>query len=75
MFSNVVRNLNVTGDPIDNKYIALKDSELFPLAEEGMVTKVNIPKDTIFCHMSGYILTNSQYKDAHITLPSGLKIY
>jgi len=65
--------LNVTGDPIDNKYIALKNSEMFPLAEEGMVAKVNIPKDTIFCHMSGYILTNAQYKDAHITLPSGFK--
>ncbi len=61
----------VLGDPIENRYVALKDSEIFPNAGEGMVAKENIPKNTIFSHMSGYILTNSQYKDAYINLPQG----
>ncbi len=53
----------ISGDPIDNRYVVLKDSERFPLAGEGMVAKVDIPKGTIFCHMSGYILNNAQFED------------
>ena len=66
-------SLNVPGDPIDNKYVVLKDSEISPLAGEGLKAKVNIPKGTIFCHMSGYILTKSQYLEAQKKLANRLE--
>jgi hypothetical protein len=39
---------------------------MYPLAGEGIVAKVDISKDTIFCHMSGHVLTKSQLEDAKL---------
>jgi len=50
----------VQGDPLDNRYVALRDSESFPLAGEGVVAKVDIPAETIFCHYSAHVLTSTQ---------------
>jgi len=44
----------------------LRDSEKYPLAGEGMIAKVDIPTDTIFCHMSGHVLTKSQLEEAKL---------
>ncbi len=45
------------GDPLDNRYVTLRDSDLFPLAGEGVVAKVDIPAETIFCLYSALLLT------------------
>ena len=50
----------VPGDPLDNRYVTLRDSESFPLAGEGVVAKVDIPAKTIFCHYSAHVLTSAQ---------------
>jgi hypothetical protein len=63
----------VSGDPIDIRYVALKDSERFPLAGEGLVAKVDIPEATIFSHMSGHILTQSQHEDLKIRVRNYMK--
>ena len=42
-----------SGDPLDNKYVELRDSEVFPLAGEGLIAKQDIAPSTVFCLMNG----------------------
>ena len=42
-----------SADPLDNKYVELRDSEDFPLAGEGLIAKKDIAPDTTFCLMNG----------------------
>jgi hypothetical protein len=63
----------ITGDPIDNRYVVLKDSERFPLAGEGLVAKIDIPKDTVFCHMSGHIMTYPQLENHKMNISKYMK--
>jgi hypothetical protein len=57
MYTNHKRLITFIGDPLDNRYVTLRESDLFLLAGEGLVAKVDIPAETIFCHYSTLLLT------------------
>ena len=51
----------LSGDPLDNKYVALKQSETYPEAGEGSFAKVDIPAHTIYVLYSAFRLTKDEF--------------
>ena len=73
---NSETSLFFSGDPLDSKYVELRDSEVFPLAGEGLIAKQDIAPNTVFCLMNGnlsFLLTtffNLSYMETTKTPPN-----
>ena len=49
-------------DPLDKKYMYLKNSNIFPGAGEGAFATRDVPADTIFSPYGGMLYNQEQYK-------------
>ncbi len=60
-------------DPLDKKYIELKNSEKYPKAGEATFATKDVPANTVFVLYGGMLLTNDQFQDFRDSLAKQFK--